>query len=199
MTRRRIGRFLRLPRSPRRIRADIDEVLRFDIDMRTRDLINDGMRPDAARARAVAEFGDLEATRRYCEALDMETESASRRMHLLSDLRVDVVIAWRVMRRTPTFAVVVLATLALGIGANTAVFSVVRRVLIAPLPYRAPEQLYRLYTSPSAADGDDDKLSAVELADLAAQSRSLSGVTQFGNYGGMTYTDGQTAEPWQTV
>ncbi len=199
MMKRRIGRFLQLPRSARRIRADIDEELRFDIDMRARDLMSQGASPDAARARAVEEFGDLEATRRYCEELDMDTESAIRRAYVLADLRGDVAIAWRGMRRAPAFALVVLATLALGIGANTAVFSVVRRVLIAPLPYRAPNQLFRLYVVPGASDGDVDKLSAVELADLAAQSHSLSGLTQFGNYGGMTYTDGQTAEPWQTV
>jgi putative ABC transport system permease protein len=75
---------------------------------------------------------------------------------------------------------------------------VVRRVLIAPLPYRAPDQLFRFYTTP-ASDGDDDRLSAVELSALATNSKSLAGVTLFGNYGSVTYTDDHTAEPWQTV
>jgi hypothetical protein len=117
----------------------------------------------------------------------------------MSDLRADLAIAWRTMRRTPAFALVVGTTLALGIGANTTVFSVVKRVLIAPLPYRAPEQLYRMYTSPSSVDGDNDKLSAVEITAIAADARSLAGVTEFGNYGGMTFTDSRTAEPWGTV
>src|SRR6185437_584550 len=110
--------------------------------------------------------------------------------------RGDLVLAWRAMRRRPAFAAVVLATLALGVGANTAVFSVVGGVLIEPLPYRAPEQLYRLYTQPTP-DGDDDKLSAVELTTLAAESKSIVGLTFFGNYEGFTYTSDQTAEPWQ--
>ena len=195
-----LRRFLRLPRSPRRIRADVDEELRFEIEMRARDLMRQGLDAAAAHEQSVAEFGDLDATRRYCEEVDMETERTARRANLLSDLRSDAAIAWRAMRRAPAFAAVVFTTLALGIGANTTVFSVVRRVLIAPLPFREPDRLYRLYTTaPATTEIDDDKLSAVELADLATESRSLAGVTQFGNYGGVTYTDGQTAEPWATV
>jgi putative ABC transport system permease protein len=82
---------------------------------------------------------------------------------------------------------------------NTAVFSVVRRVLIAPLPYRVPEQLVRLYTVPATADADYDKLSAAELAQLASDSKSLSALTAFGNYGSFTYDDGRIAEAWQTA
>ena len=194
-----IRRFLRLPRSAARIRADVDEELRFDIEMRAGDLARQGVPLDMARARAIAEFGDLEATRRYCEETDMASEAQFKRATVLSDLRADLSIAWRTMRRTPAFALVVGITLALGIGANTTVFSVVKRVLITPLPYQAPEQLYRLYTAPSSVDGDNDKLSAVEIAALTADARSLAGVTEFGNYGGMTFTDGRTAEPWGTV
>ncbi len=199
MPRRPIGRFLRLPRSARRIRAEVDEELRFDIEMRAQDLAQQGLAPADALTIAKREFGDLETTREYCEELDMQREAAERRADVLEDLRVDLAIAGRAMRRTPAFATVVLLTLALGVGANTAVFSVVRRVLIERLAFRAPEQLYRLYTAPSQADGDDDKLSAVELAALATQSKSVEGVTQFGNYGSSTYTDDHTAEPWPTV
>jgi putative ABC transport system permease protein len=193
-----IRRFLRLPRSAARIRADVDEELRFDIEMRASDLVRQGVPHDAAHARAVTEFGDLEATRRYCEETDMASEAQFSRATVLSDVRADLAIAWRMMRRTPAFALVVGTTLALGIGANTTVFSVVKRVLITPLPFRAPDRLYRMYTAPSSVDGDNDKLSAVEITALA-DARSLAGVTEFGNYGGMTFTDGRTAEPWGTV
>ena len=165
--------------------------------MRTTDLVSEGLSLEAARARALAEFGDLEATRRYCEEQDRETERAARLRFLLDDLMADCAVAWRAMRRTPMFALVVLATFALGIGANTAVFSVVRRVLITPLPYRAPDRLFRLYTAPAGADGDDNKLSAVELLDVAADSRAFSGVAISGNYGSAVYTGEQTAEPWR--
>jgi predicted permease len=196
---RRIARYLRLPRTASRIRADVDDELRFELEMRARDLQTRGLSPAAAREQALAEFGDLEATRRYCEDLDMDSEAHLRRAHLVDDLRSDLAIAWRGMRRTPTFAAVVLTTLTLGIAANTMVFSVVRRVLIAPLPYQAPDHLYRLYTQASAVDGDDDKLSLVELANIPAQSRSVAAVIVSGNYGNATYTDGRVAEPWRNA
>ena len=196
---RRITRFLRLPRSAARIRTDIDDEIAFDIDMRARDLVREGMDARAAQDRAASEFGDLDATRRYCEDIDMQIEAEARRSNVLEDLRADIAIALRGMRRTPLFAAVVLLTLALGIGANTAVFSVVRRVLITPLPFRSPEQLYRLYTTPAATDGDNDKLSLVELTELAAQSRSLVGLTLFGSYQGATYSDDRMADSWQSV
>lgn len=190
-------RFLRLPRSASRIRSEVDEELALELEMRAAELVKQGLTIDAARQRATAEFGDLEATRRYCVEQDRETERSVRVRALLEDLLTDLAVAWRAMRRTPTFAFVVLATFALGIGANTAVFSVVRRVLITPLPYRAPERLYRLYTAANGADGDDNKLSAVELLDVAADSRAFSGVAISGNYGSSVYTDAGTAEAWR--
>ena len=196
---RTLSRLLHLPRSADRIRDDIDDEIRFDIEMRARDLMREGLSAESARERAVAEFGDLDATRRYCAEVDMEMEADRRRGNMISDLHDDLRLAGRAMRRAPLFAFVVVGTLAMGIGANTTIFSIVRRVLIAPLPYRDPSALYRLYTVPSAAGADDDKLSAVELDELANQSRLLAGLTQFGSYGGLTYTDGRTAESWQTA
>jgi len=177
MSRRLIARFLRLPRSLSRIRAEVDEELQFDLEMRARDLRASGVSASEARARAMREFGDLEATRRYCEDLDVQSEADERRANVFQDLRDDLRVAWRAMRRTPVFASVVILTLAVGIGANTAVYSVVQHVLIDPLPFRAPEQLYRLYTAPAAADGDNDKLSAVELDMLARESKSFAVVS----------------------
>src|SRR5688572_7236826 len=189
-------RFLSLPRSSDRIRSDVDDEIRFDLDMRTQALMREGLSQDAARERALTEFGNVEATRQYCEEIDHQVEAEQRRSDRLGDLRSDLVLAFRTMRRTPGFAIVVLATLALGIGANTTIFSIIRRTLIAPLPYREPTALYRLYTIPTTPQGDDDKLSAVEVSELATASRSIAGVTHFGNYGSLTYTDGQGAEPW---
>ena len=170
----RIPRFLRLPRTAARVRADVRDEIAFDIEMRARELEADGLSAESARARATREFGDVETTRRYCEDLDMAIESDVRRSNLVEDLRSDIAIAWRAMRRTPGFAVVVLLTLALGIGANTAVFSVVRRVLIVPLPFRDAGQLYRLYTIPSTVDASTSAIAAVLSMSAAVAARCSS-------------------------
>ena len=72
-------------------------------------------------------------------------------------------------------------------------------VLIAPLPYQAPDQLYRLYTQPSAVDGDDDMLSLVELDNISAHSQSVGAVIVSGLYRSTTYTDGRISEPWRNA
>ena len=153
--------------------------------MRVRELIERGMTADAAREQAVREFGDVEQTRRYCASLDASAERAARRAAWIDDLREDVALAWRGMRRTPAFALVVLVTLAMGIGANTAIFSVVRRVLIDRLPYRAANELIRVYAG-TGPRGGSDYMTPRELVDLAT-APSLAGVAAFGSLGGATY------------
>src|SRR5579884_1650752 len=103
MRRRPIARSLRLPRSPARIRAEIAEELAFDIEMRAHDLMNAGIAADEAYARAEREFGDIAATKRYCEEIDMQRAAEERRADIVADLKSDVIIAWRAMRRTRAF------------------------------------------------------------------------------------------------
>ncbi|HKW49841.1 MAG TPA: ABC transporter permease [Gemmatimonadaceae bacterium] len=198
MPKRGVKRYLSLPRSWRRVQSDVDAEIAFEIDMRARDLVSQGVSQEEAQRRALAEFGDVEGTRRYCAEVDARIEASERRASALADLSGDLAHAVRGMRRNAAFALVVLATLALGIGVNTTVFSVVRRILIAPLPYRDPQQLVRIYTTPSA-NRDDDKVSALELRELATASHALSSVTAFGSLGLAVYDDGQAAVGWSSA
>ena len=72
-------RYASLPRSSQRIRSEIDEEIGFDIEMRARELAASGMTLEAAREQAAHEFGDIDATRRYCESLDADSERVAGR------------------------------------------------------------------------------------------------------------------------
>jgi hypothetical protein len=105
--------YLRLPwRSASRLRADLDEELKFYFDMRTRELVEQGMTDLDARREAVREFGDVEYTKRYCLAEDAMSRREERRTDLVAELRQDMTHSWRTFRRSPGFAVVALVTLA---------------------------------------------------------------------------------------
>src|SRR5262245_26695098 len=131
-------------RWPWRRRADIarsvDDELEFHLAARIAELVETGVSPVDARHQAVREFGDLEGTRRYCVATDWEGERAMRRTELWDELRQDLVQSIRMIRKQPGFTLAVTATLALGIGATTVVFALIRSILISPLPYRAPSE-----------------------------------------------------------
>ncbi|MGH7505580.1 MAG: ADOP family duplicated permease, partial [Longimicrobiales bacterium] len=186
-------------RSAERIRREVDEELAYELDMRTAELVREGCDEAEARRRAVAEFGDLEATRRYCADVDRAGDRARRRTQWLAELRQDVRLTLRSLRREPAFALVVLFTLALGIGANTAVFSVLQKVLIDRLPYAEPDRLVRLYGGIASVPDARTMLRPAEIAAMQEQSRVFTEVAAFGNYGGMTYVGDRTAELWSGV
>ncbi|HUQ82455.1 MAG TPA: ABC transporter permease [Gemmatimonadaceae bacterium] len=174
------GRFLRLPwRSSTRRRADLEDELRFYFDMRTRELVEQGMPESDARREAVREFGDLEYTKRYCLAEDAMSTHEERRTDLLAELRQDVAHSWRTLRRSPGFAVVALITLALGIGANTAIFSVVNGLLLRDLPYREAAGLVRIWGAHTDSKQERSQLSAADFVDLKARQRSFATLGAF--------------------
>jgi predicted permease len=125
----------------RAVPREVDEELTFHIEMRTRQLIASGLTPDEAREQARRQFGDVDRVRDACITHDTERIRTMDRANLLQDLRQDVVYAARMLRRTPMVTLVVVLTLGLGIGANTAIFNLVDAVLLRKLPVRAPDEL----------------------------------------------------------
>ena len=119
----------------------VDDELAFHLDMRTQRLIACGMAPDAARREALRQFGDLESVRRDCVTFDEERERTMRRRHYSEELVQDIVYAARTLRRNFGFSIVVILTLALGIGANTAIFTLIDAVLLRRLDVPHAEQL----------------------------------------------------------
>jgi predicted permease len=117
----------------RALDRDLGEEIQFHIDLETEKNVRLGMRPDEARRRALAMFGGAARTR--------EDHRDVRPMHWLADAASDARFALRGIRRAPALAGAAIVTLALGIGANVAIFSAVNAVVLQPLPFPAQDRL----------------------------------------------------------
>ncbi len=173
----RTPKLFRFPwRTQRQIVDEIDEELGFHLDMRVRELTGAGIETHEARRRAHEEFGDLEFTRSYCQAMDQRTEASAQSRDRLSAWWQDIRQAWRTIRRNPAMATVSLLTLMLAIGANTAVFSVTRGVLLRPLPYGHPDGLVSLSESPRLDGSASNPISPPNFVDYRSGQHTLSGM-----------------------
>jgi predicted permease len=160
----------------RRARTEkrLDAELRFHLEQQIADYIATGMAPEEARRRARLEFGGLDQVKEECRDV-----GAAR---FLETLIQDVRYALRQLRRNPGFTSIAVITLALGIGANTAIFSLVDTVLLKMLPVRKPEQLVWLtWVAPNYGGDEFFSYPAYEL--LANYNKTLSGVIAFHSLG----------------
>jgi predicted permease len=143
-----------------RVESELDEELRYHVQREIRAKIQEGMNPKEARRQALVEFGGVERTK--------EQVRDARGGRLLNDLVRDVRFALRSLRRTPIFTAVALVSLAIGVGANTAIFSVVNGVLLRSLDYPDADRLHFVTIARpdySAPFSDADLLRGIEAND----------------------------------
>jgi predicted permease len=171
---------------PRVTDGTFDDEVQFHLDARAADLQALGQAPDVARAQAEREFGDADGARRYVATLDAGTRRHGMRRLTMTGLGQDVRYAVRRLRRAPAFTVAVILTFALGIGANSAIFSVVDGVLLKPLPFPDPERLYAVYSANRTANILQGSVSPVDLDDWRARRQQIA------DLGGYLFSDGST-------
>jgi predicted permease len=176
----RIRRLFRFPTLTRdRACREVDEELQFHLTVVAAHLVAQGWSPAEAAAEARRRFGDLEYTRQYCYREDTLRAGEVLRMTYVEELGQDLRYAQRALRRAPGFAVIALLTLALGIGANTAVFSVVRGVLLTELPFGATDRTVRLWHANHQTSTERGAVSEPDFNDWRAQTRAAESMGGF--------------------
>ncbi|HEY6971719.1 MAG TPA: ABC transporter permease [Candidatus Angelobacter sp.] len=158
----------------RSLQNELDEELRFHLEQRTREMERSGMSPEEARTAAKQQLGNITLQTERMRTMDVAGWLES----VLNDLRY----ALRQFRRSPVFAGVAVLSLALGIGANAAIFSVMNQVLLKALPVHDPQELVSLTNPDDAgswtgtADGERTIISYPEFLELRQRLTTLSGL-----------------------
>ncbi len=173
-------RAFRLPwRKPDEIDAELDEEFAFHLEARARELVAGGMAPAAAREEARRRFGDLDGARAYIRAVDRGSAREARRRDWWTGWRQDARFATRQLVRNPGFTLIAILTIGLGVGANTAIFSAVHRLLLDPLPFPGGDRLVALLES-SQKTGTMISPFAEVLGHWRREARTLEGIELFG-------------------
>jgi putative ABC transport system permease protein len=199
--------------------AEIVEELALQLEQSCAEAIVHGATPLQAEARAAAQIRDWKALaaeiRRvettvvqraasqaaarlpgpWREAFQEENFRKHRGGNMFADLFQDLRYAVRMLRKSPGFTALVVLTLALGIGANATIFSVINAVLLRPLPYPQPEQLVRVLESNPGKGWPTFSIAPPNFLDWRAQTHTLEKIAAYQS-GRYTYTGGDTPEPW---
>jgi hypothetical protein len=173
----------------RAVKQEIDEELRFHIEQRTAENIAAGMPPEEAARVARKSFGNMQSVREHC----LENRGASFGGETWQDIRFGA----RQLRKNPGFTTAAVLTLALGIGANTAIFSMVNALLFRPLPFRDPQRLVWIANYFAGAAGLSGETTRVaNFSDWCRQNQSFESLAAyFAFFDFINYTLTSDGEP----
>jgi predicted permease len=177
----------------RDISTDADDEISCHLEMHERDLIARGLSAAEARAEACRRFGRIEHIAREVRSIDDHAARQQRRTGMWTDFRQDVTYALRGLRRAPGFTAVAVLTLALGIGANTAIFSVINAVLIRPLPFADPDRVVFLWNTRGGTT-EPEPIGPARMMDFRSQLTSVSGFAAISH---MSFTFSGAGDPEQ--
>jgi predicted permease len=176
---------------------ELEDEVRFHLEKRVDALVAEGWTRAEAEVEAHRRFGDVDEVKRGMRRMTKRKERRMKMGSWRSALVQDIRYALRALKQKPLFTAVVAVTLALGIGVNTAIFSVVDGILFRPLPFPEPDELVVLWTDVTAIGGPDDEwFSYANFRDLRDQAASLEAAAAWGGWS-PTWTD--TEEPQQLV
>ena len=151
--------------------ADLEAELATHLDLATDDNLKQGMTPEEARRRALVRFGGVQQAR--------EQQRSTRGLPGLDILLQDLRFTFRTLRRDTAFTIVAVLILALGIGANIVVFSVVDTLLLRPLPFQQPAQLVRIVPKVSKSGASSATYSTDAVQEFQQRNQSFSDITGY--------------------
>jgi predicted permease len=153
-----------------RVEQELDEELQYHLERKTEEFLAQGMSPENARRAAMRSIDGLELRKEECRD--------ARGVSLLETLSQDVRFGLRLLRKSPGFTAVAVLTIALGIGANTAIFGLVDTAFLRGLPFRDPERLFHIWTI--EADGDVHTPTPAQFQAVRNDSKSFEQVAAAG-------------------
>src|SRR6187402_3059036 len=159
------------------IDQEIDEELALHVENRTRELIARGMDPKTAREVAVSRLGDIATLKKTMRSLGRKRDREMSVSLWFDELRNDLKSAFRQLKHSPGFTLVATLTLALGIGANSAIFALVDASLLRPLPFREPDRLVTIWEH--TAKNPKSYVSPLNMLDWNTRSRTFEKIAGF--------------------